>query len=451
MDRSLFAILLGLVGCASAQYAVRWGHFGGAVQRSQGVVGFVGQAVQGTTNAPQGPGWQAGFLVHGQLLNHAPLTSLPLLDRQLPSGFGEAKFPVAGAFFDEDADPLVYRIQCPPELRCALSGDTIKVSATTGGSGASAVLVVATDPEGATAIDSFDIFQNKTVLPQGWDSTRTYGDPDMDFSGADYSGWWIGTRDSSIARLDSGRVKWLGPGTVDLLISAPGADTVRGTVVVKSRLLLVKASDRTKNQGNPDPELGYTVAGLVGSDSLGGRLTRDPGEAVGTYAIRQGSLTAGPKYELRFTNGIFTIRATSGLVKRVGPKRTAPDLRAVVAKSIGRISPEVQRGVLGTRLPECEDDGGCVAVEIYSDVSTSVSVSIFDHLGTHVIGWRDRILSGPSDGSGSDQEGRRRIPLQWNLHTSDGHPVAPGVYLWKIELETADGRVLKTVLKTGGK
>jgi hypothetical protein len=238
---------------------------------------------------------------------------------------------------------------------------------------------------------------------------------------------------------------------VDLLISAPGADTVRRTVIVKSRLLLVKAADRTKNQGNPDPELGYTVAGLVGSDSLGGRLTRDPGEAVGTYAIRQGSLTAGPKYELQFANGIFTIRATSGLVKRAASKRTTPDLRAVVAKSIGRISPDVQRGALGPHLPECEDDGGCVAVQILSDVSTSVSVSIFDHLGTHVIGWRDRILSGPSDGSGSDQEGRRRIPLQWNLHTSDGHPVAPGVYLWKIELETADGRVLKTVLKTGGK
>lgn len=451
MDRSLFAILLGLAGCASAQYAVRWGHFGGAVQGSRGVVGFVGQAVQGPTNAPQGPDWQAGFLVHGQLLNHAPTLSLSLLDRRMPSGFGEAKQALDGTFVDEDADPLVYRIQCPPELRCDLSGDTIRISAASGGSGASAVIVVATDPEGASATDSFDIVQDRTVLPPDWDSVKTYGDPGLDFSGVDYSGWWIGTLDTSVARFESGRLEWQGPGTAGILISAPGADTIRRTVVVKSRLLLVKAADRTKNQGSPDPELGYSVAGLVGSDSLSGRLTRDPGEAVGTYAIRQGSLTAGPKYELRFTNGILAIRATSGVVKRAASKRTAPDLRAVVARSIGRISPEIQRGAIGTRLPECEDDGGCVAIEILSDASTSVSVSIFDHLGTHVIGWRDRIPSEPSNGSATDQEGRRRIPLQWNLHASDGNPVAPGVYLWKIELETADGRSLKTVLKTGGK
>jgi hypothetical protein len=45
----------------------------------------------------------------------------------------------------------------------------------------------------------------------------------------------------------------------------------------------------------------------VTGDSFSGSLTRDPGEAVGPYAIKQGTLTAGSNYTLTFTNGTLSI------------------------------------------------------------------------------------------------------------------------------------------------
>ena len=46
------------------------------------------------------------------------------------------------------------------------------------------------------------------------------------------------------------------------------------------------------------------------SDVFSGSLTRDPGETVGAYPIRQGSLTAGPNYALTFVNSVLLVTAT---------------------------------------------------------------------------------------------------------------------------------------------
>jgi hypothetical protein len=73
--------------------------------------------------------------------------------------------------------------------------------------------------------------------------------------------------------------------------------------------LTVKAVDKSKLLGASDPALTYTITSgsLFGTDSFSGSLTRDPGETVGTYAIKQGTLTAGANYELTFVNGTLLI------------------------------------------------------------------------------------------------------------------------------------------------
>ncbi|WZO99346.1 choice-of-anchor Q domain-containing protein [Isosphaeraceae bacterium EP7] len=64
------------------------------------------------------------------------------------------------------------------------------------------------------------------------------------------------------------------------------------TIVIAKRAITVTADAQTKNYGSVDPALTYriTIGSLVGSDAIGGSLTRNAGEGIGTYTIQQGSL-----------------------------------------------------------------------------------------------------------------------------------------------------------------
>ena len=78
-------------------------------------------------------------------------------------------------------------------------------------------------------------------------------------------------------------------------------------LTISAKALTIKADPKTKVFGTEDPALTYTVEGLVGSDALTGSLTRESGENVGTYAIKQGTLAASANYDVSFTGAEFTI------------------------------------------------------------------------------------------------------------------------------------------------
>ena len=78
-------------------------------------------------------------------------------------------------------------------------------------------------------------------------------------------------------------------------------------VTISPKPLYVKALNAGKIHGEVDPELTYEVTGLVGMDRMYGKLTREAGEKVGTYAISQGSLTAKGNYAIDFDGATFTI------------------------------------------------------------------------------------------------------------------------------------------------
>jgi len=82
-----------------------------------------------------------------------------------------------------------------------------------------------------------------------------------------------------------------------------------GVLTITPRLLSVAADDQRKLLGQPDPPLTFRLSGdgLVNGDQLSGSLARDPGETIGSYAIRQGSLSAGANYRIEFTPGTLTI------------------------------------------------------------------------------------------------------------------------------------------------
>ena len=76
-------------------------------------------------------------------------------------------------------------------------------------------------------------------------------------------------------------------------------------------LTVTADSGQTKVYGQPDPPLTYQASGFLGGDTaesvLTGALSRTAGENVGSYAINQGSLSAGGNYTIVFISADFAI------------------------------------------------------------------------------------------------------------------------------------------------
>lgn len=78
--------------------------------------------------------------------------------------------------------------------------------------------------------------------------------------------------------------------------------------ITKKPITVTAGSSQTKVYGTADPVFTYTVsASLVSGDSFAGVLARTAGEDAGTYAINQGSLSAGSNYTLTYVSKNFTI------------------------------------------------------------------------------------------------------------------------------------------------
>ncbi|WP_447637862.1 MBG domain-containing protein [Flavobacterium microcysteis] len=82
--------------------------------------------------------------------------------------------------------------------------------------------------------------------------------------------------------------------------------------ITKATLNIV-ASAKSKEYGTVDPALTYTVTGLANGDTatiVTGALSRTAGEAVGIYAIKQGTLAATGNYDIAYTAADFNITTT---------------------------------------------------------------------------------------------------------------------------------------------
>ncbi len=84
-------------------------------------------------------------------------------------------------------------------------------------------------------------------------------------------------------------------------------------LTIGQRAITVTADAKSKNYGEPDPELTYqiTSGSLLNGDSFSGALSRDAGEDAGDYVITQGTLSAGGNYELTYIGADLTIFPSS--------------------------------------------------------------------------------------------------------------------------------------------
>ncbi len=103
--------------------------------------------------------------------------------------------------------------------------------------------------------------------------------------------------------------------TVTITDNDGGNYTVSGTTTftINKATLTVTANAQEKEIGADDPALTYTYEGLAAGDNITGNLTREAGEAVGSYAISKGTLTAGDNYDIDFTEATLTIYRTLSL------------------------------------------------------------------------------------------------------------------------------------------
>ena len=93
---------------------------------------------------------------------------------------------------------------------------------------------------------------------------------------------------------------------------------INGTLEITVRPITVTADDKRKNCSCPDAKLTWqiTEGEMAIGDTFIGELEREPGDAVGTYAILQGTLSIdddnnGDNYNLTFVEGTFTITVGS--------------------------------------------------------------------------------------------------------------------------------------------
>ncbi|MBQ7541126.1 MAG: leucine-rich repeat protein [Clostridia bacterium] len=77
------------------------------------------------------------------------------------------------------------------------------------------------------------------------------------------------------------------------------------------KTLTITADPIVKTVGEVDPELTYTVDGLVAGDTLTGALARTGGEEAGTYEVTLGTLSAGKNYDIQFVGSTFTVKKPS--------------------------------------------------------------------------------------------------------------------------------------------
>ena len=188
--------------------------------------------------------------------------------------------------------------------------------------------------EGTLTIRSAD---SKVVKITATAATKTYGDKDPVLT---YTVEGLAEGDAltgALARAEGENV-----GTYAITIGTLTAgdkyviEFTGATLTVNAKEITVKANAATKAYGSADPALTYTVEGLVSGDALTGALARAEGEAVGSYAITQGTLAASENYTLKFEGAEFTIAA---MIINV----TADDQRKVV----GAADPELTYKVEG--------------------------------------------------------------------------------------------------------
>ncbi|MFH1479102.1 MAG: YDG domain-containing protein, partial [Candidatus Omnitrophota bacterium] len=153
-----------------------------------------------------------------------------------------------------------------------------------------------------------DITPKLITVTANASQTKIYGELDPEFTyigdelvGADsYSGDLSRTDGENVGTYAIGQGALTAGGNYEITF-------ISDNFTITPKPITVTAVADTKVYGDGDPVFTYTGDELIGSDSYSGSLSRTTGEDVGTYAIEQGTLTAGGNYEITYSGADFTV------------------------------------------------------------------------------------------------------------------------------------------------
>jgi hypothetical protein len=171
------------------------------------------------------------------------------------------------------------------------------------------------------------------------------------------------------------------------------------------------------------------TSGYVGLDSVGFVVLDNQG---------LNSDTAWARIQVEPTT---SLRPRNPLVLPVG----SPDVK--VRRYMASLSTNEGRGGLAFSR-DLGDESGLALTLLVANPS-SVDVQIYDNIGTLVTTARTDLDASSLNALPRTPDGRRELVVRWDLRDRAGHPVAEGVYLWRVVILTADGQKLETVRKTG--
>ncbi|WP_343530339.1 FG-GAP-like repeat-containing protein [Pedobacter sp.] len=166
---------------------------------------------------------------------------------------------------------------------------------------------------------------------------KTYGDASFTLGNANSSAGLVVTYtalDPTVVSISGNQATILKAGTTKITASQVGNNAYNAANIVEQSLtvlpkgiIVTPDANQSKIYGATDPAMAYTFSpSLQPGDNFSGSLGRATGENVGTYAITQGTLTAGGNYTISFTTGVnfgimpksITVTANAGQSKTYG-------------------------------------------------------------------------------------------------------------------------------------
>ncbi|MUP39185.1 MBG domain-containing protein, partial [Labilibaculum euxinus] len=161
----------------------------------------------------------------------------------------------------------------------------------------------------------FSITQKAITVTVDAGQTKVYGGADPTFTYTTSSALESGDSFSGVLSRTSGESVGSYAITIGTLSAGSNYDLTfvsKDFSITQKAITVTADAGQTKVYGDADPTFTYTTsAALESGDSFTGVLSRTSGESVGSYAILQGTLSAGLNYDLTFVSKDFSITQKS--------------------------------------------------------------------------------------------------------------------------------------------
>lgn len=204
---------------------------------------------------------------------------------------------------------------------CSISDSTLSVTNASGTCAVTATKAADANYGSATSAElTITLQKADQIVTFGVLSGRTYGAADFDVSATANSTlsvtFSVGGSDN--CTISGATVHITGAGSCTVTAHQVGSDNynsapdVARTFSIATKSVTVTAEAKSKERGAADdPALTYTFTpALIVPDVFAGALTRVAGEGVGTYAITQGTVSAGGNYNITYVGANLTISDT---------------------------------------------------------------------------------------------------------------------------------------------